>query len=63
MILSSGRMTWGPSLIFCLLLHRVFTLMQFCVATVSAMLYCSRLVGGLPLHAFLGLKNLLNVLS
>ena len=26
MMLPSGSMTWGPSLIFCLLLHGVFTL-------------------------------------
>ena len=27
MMLPSGRMTWGELLIFCLLLHGVFTLM------------------------------------
>ena len=27
MMLTSGRMTWGPLLVFCLLLHGVFTLL------------------------------------
>ena len=52
-MLPSGRMTWGLLLIFLLLLHGVFNLMYFCVDPVSAMPYCSRLVGGLPLHLVL----------
>ena len=39
--------------ISCLLLHGVFTLMQFCVDPVLAMPYCSRLVCGWTLHVFL----------
>ena len=53
MMMTSGRMTWGPLLVGCLLLHGVFTLMYLCVAPVSDMPYCSRLVGRLPLHVFL----------
>ena len=57
-MLPSGRLTWGPSLIFCLLLHGVFTLMYLCVAPVSAMTYCSRLADGLLPHVVLVLlKN------
>ena len=57
-MLPSGRLTWGPSLIFCLLLHGVFTLMYSCVAPVSAMTYCSRLADGLLPHVVLVLlKN------
>ena len=37
MMLLSGRMTWVPLLIFCLLLHGVFTMMQFCVSPELAM--------------------------
>ena len=53
MMLPSGSMNWGPLLIGCLLLHGLFTLIFLCVAPLSAMPYCSRLVGGLPLHAVL----------
>ena len=57
MMLPLGRMTWGPLLIFCLFLHGVFTLMQFCVSPVSAMPYCSMLVGWFPLHVVLIFLN------
>ena len=52
-MMPSCRMTWGPLLVGCLLLHGVFILIYFCVAPVLAMPYCSRLVGGLPLHVVL----------
>ena len=53
MMLPSGIVNWGGLLIGCLLLHRFFTLMYFCVENLSAMPYCSRLVSGLPLHVVL----------
>ena len=52
-ILPSGSMTWGSCVIGCLLLYGVFTLMYFWVSLVSAMPYCSGLVGGWLLHVFL----------
>ena len=52
-MLPSGRMNWGTLPIGCLFLHGVLTLMYSCVAPVSAMPYCSGLVGGLPLHVVL----------
>ena len=52
-MMPSGRMTLGTLLVGCLLLHGVFILIYFCVAPVLAMPYCSRLVGGLPIHVVL----------
>ena len=52
-MLPSGRMNLGAFVFGCLLIHGLFTLTWFCVAPVSSMPYCSRLVGGLPLHVVL----------
>ena len=53
MVLMPGRITLGEFVIGYLLLHGLFTLMWFSVAPVSAIPYCSRLVGGWLLHVFL----------